>query len=135
MNEVLTRSAKIWLGKDDILHLEPLGTREQTLEDAIENVAAVTKVAGGVRRPLLIHFQKAAPQTPECRAHYTSEAANAAISACAILTDSMLGRVIGNLMIGMNKTSTPIRLFATEKEALQWLEEFPIKSSRQRATT
>lgn len=132
MNEVVTNTAKVWLGKDDIIHLESLGTREQTLDDAIENVAAVARIAAGTRRPLLIHFKKAAPQTPECRAYYTSEPATASITACAILTDSMLGRVIGNLMIGMNKTPTPIRLFATEKEAREWLEEFPVKSSRQK---
>jgi hypothetical protein len=82
-----TATAQIWLEENGIVHLEPLARREQGLNDAIENVNAVTEVAAGVRRPLLVHFQQAAPQTQECRAYYTSEAAAQHITACAAASE------------------------------------------------
>lgn len=118
-----TATAQIWLEESGIVHLEPLARREQGLDDAIENVNGVREMAAGVRRPLLVHFQQAAAQTPECRAHYTSEAAAQHISACAIVTSSVLGRVIGNLMIGMSKTNLPLQLFDTAEAAEKWLLE------------
>jgi hypothetical protein len=118
-----TATAQIWLEENGIVHLEPLARREQGLNDAIENVNGVRETAAGVRRPLLVHFQQAAAQTPECRAHYTSAAAAQHITACAIVTSSVLGRVIGNLMIGMSKTNLPLRLFDTIEAAEKWLLE------------
>jgi len=65
------------------------------------------------------------PIPGELRAHayYTSEAAAHQITACAIVTSSVLGRVIGNLMIGMSKTNLPLKLFDTAEAAEQWLLE------------
>jgi hypothetical protein len=73
----------------------------------------------------LIHFQTAVAQTPECRSYYTSEAAFRALSAVAIVTKSTLGRIIGNLMIGMNTSATPLRLFEDDESALAWLVAGP----------
>lgn len=118
-----TATAHIWLEENGIVHLEPLARRKQELSDAIENVNGVRAVSAGVRRPLLVHFQQAAAQTPECRAHYTSGAAAHHIVACAIVTSSVLGRVIGNLMIGMSETNLPLRLFDAAEPAEEWLLE------------
>ncbi|MFZ5890438.1 MAG: hypothetical protein ACOY0T_05150 [Myxococcota bacterium] len=119
---IVTRTARIWLGDDDLVHLQPHARREQNLEDAKENVAAVKKACGGYPKPLLIHFQAAAPQTPECRAHYLSHEACSAVTAVAIVTNSMLGRIVGNLMIGMHSTGAPVRLFDNHEKAVTWLQ-------------
>jgi hypothetical protein len=122
MHTIVTQTAKIWLAQDGIVHLQPHARREQDLNDAIENVAAVTELAGGVKRGLLIHFQEAVAQTPECRSYYTSETAFQAVRALAIVTKSTLGRIIGNLMIGMNASTVPIRLFDSDEAGLAWLK-------------
>ena len=121
MHTIVTATARVWLGDDDVIHLRPHARREQTLADAIENVAAVEEVGGGVRRPLMIHFQSAAAQTPECRSYYMSETAARSVLAVAIVTSSTLGRIVGNLMIGINGTSAPVRLFDDDESALAWL--------------
>jgi hypothetical protein len=117
-----TASSSIWLADDGIVHIRALANRQQGLKDAIENVSGVARIAGGVKRPLLVHFQMAAPQTPECRAYYVSEEAARAVVAVAIVTSSVLGRVIGNLMLGMNDHKIALKLFDTEPEAQKWLE-------------
>jgi hypothetical protein len=124
MEPIITRTARIWLGDDRIVHLQPLARREQTLADAIENVSSVATMCGGVVRPLLIHFEAAAPQTPECRPHYLSNEALNVVSAVAIVTTSMLGRIVGNLMIGRHTRGAPVRLFEDNAKALVWLKEF-----------
>jgi hypothetical protein len=130
MEPIVTRTARIWLGDERVVHLQPLARSEQTLEDAIQNVAAVAKAAGGAVRPLLIHFEAAAPQTPECRAHYLSDEATSAVSAVAIVTSSMLGRIVGNLMIGMHTRGSPVRLFDSYDKALAWLMGFLAPAAR-----
>jgi hypothetical protein len=126
MDELVTRTARIWLAQDGIVHLQPHARHEQGLSDAIENVSAVAQVAGRVRRPLLIHFQTAAPQTPECRAYYMSDEGASAVSGVAVVTTSVLGRVVGNLMIGMNKGRYPFRLFGSETQASAWLQSLAV---------
>jgi len=121
--QLSTASARIWLAPNGVVHIQPLQNRMQGLSDAIENVSGVGIVAGGVRRPLLVHFQVAAAQTPECRAHYVSEEAAQIVCAVGIVTRSVLGRVIGNLMLGMNETKIPLRLFDDERSAESWLLE------------
>jgi len=130
MEPITTRTARVWLSDEGIVQLQPLARREQTLEDAIENVAAVAKTCAGTVRPLLIHFEAAAPQTPECRAHYLSDEALRAVAAVAIVTTSMLGRIVGNLMIGMHTRGAPVRLFENNDKALEWLKEFLTPSAR-----
>jgi hypothetical protein len=104
------------------VHIESTAHHKQSLPEAIENVAGVAHVAAGVRRPLLVHFQRAAPQSPEARAHYTSEAAAQAVCAVAIVTSSVLGRVVANLMLRMT-APLPIQLFESDEAARQWLLE------------
>ena len=123
MNTVVTQTAKVWLDDDTgFVNLEPHARRKQELADAVENVAAVRTVAQGVKRPLLVHFQSAVPQSPECRAHYTSRESAHSITAVAIVTSSTLGRIIGNLMIGMQQADVPARLFDDVKSATAWLK-------------
>ncbi|HET9954959.1 MAG TPA: hypothetical protein VFQ61_10670 [Polyangiaceae bacterium] len=125
MAELTTRTARVWLGEDDgLVHLQPLARREQTLDDAVENVQAVKSVCAGVVRPLLIHFEAATAQTPECRAHYLSDEATSAVSAVAIVTNSLLGRIVGNLMIGMHTRGAPVRLFDCTEKASAWLASY-----------
>lgn len=123
MKTVVTQTAKVWLDDSTgIVNLEPHARRKQEVADAVENVAAVRTVTDSVKRPLLVHFQSAVPQSPECRAHYTSREAATSITAVAIVTSSTLGRIIGNLMIGMQQSDLPVRLFDTTESAIAWLK-------------
>lgn len=123
VNNVTTSTSRIWLDETDgIVHLEPRARRKEELADAIENVNAVFAVSGRVRRPLLVHFQSAVALSPECRAYYTSAEAARSVTAIAIVTSSTMGRIIGNLMIGMHPAQVPSRLFDDVEGATEWLK-------------
>jgi hypothetical protein len=82
----------------------------------------VEKVGLGVPRPLLVDLTLAGPQSAECRAHYMSAEANRCTKALAIVTRSLLARVVANFIMGSNRTNVPMRLFENEASALAWLE-------------
>ena len=118
---IVTQTAEVWLGDDGILHIDITNPREHTLDDARENADAARRAAGGVRRPLLSRVLNPGPMTNEARAYYASEEAARSLTALAMVTTSVLGRIVANLLIGLNSTPVPMRLFTSEQAALVWL--------------
>ena len=123
-NRILTQTGEVWLGEDGIIRIEIRNPREHTLGDAIENVDAVRRAGGGVRRPLMSRIAAPGPMTSEARAYYASPDAARAITALAMVTNSVLGRIVANLLMGLNGTQIPMRLFGSEDAGLHWLRNF-----------
>jgi hypothetical protein len=130
---IQTRSAYVWLGRDGIIRIRPHSRQREDLADAMANVSAVAKVGQGARRRLLVDLSDAGPQSSEARDHYMSPESKKNITAMAIVTASMLGRIIANLIQGSNRSSVPVRLFASEAEALRWLEDQELPESGPRS--
>ncbi len=87
------------------------------------NVRAVAKIAQGVPRRLLVDLTEAGPQSTECRNYYGSAEAKKNVTAMAVVTGSLLGRIVGNMILGANRTTVPARLFTDEASALAWLDQ------------
>jgi hypothetical protein len=107
--------------------------KREELDDAMANVAAVAKVGGGSRRRLLVDLSSAGPQSHEAREYYMSPDSKKNTAAMAIVTGSLLGRIVGNLILGSNRTDVPVRLFSSEAAALAWLEDQPPPDSAPRS--
>jgi hypothetical protein len=43
------------------------------------------------------------------------------LTALAMVTTSVLGRIVANLLMGLSSTPIPMRLFSNEQAALMWL--------------
>lgn len=97
------------------------------------NVRAVAQVGQGKKRRLLVDLSEAGPQSTECRDYYMSAESKKNISAMAVVTGSLLGRIIGNLIIGSNRTSVPVRMFPSEAAALGWLSDLEVPDSAPRS--
>jgi hypothetical protein len=121
------------LGEDGIIRIRPFSRLREELDDAIANVAAVARVGQGAKKRLLVDLSQAGPQSTECRDHYMSAESKKNITAMAIVTGTLLGRIIGNLILGSNSTSVPVRLFPSEAAALAWLEEMGLPDSGPRS--
>jgi hypothetical protein len=121
------------LGEDGIVRIKPHSRHREELDDAIANVSAVAKVGQGVRRRLLIDLTDAGPQSTECRDYYASAEAKKNVIAIAVVTGSLLGRIVGNMILGANRANVPVRLFANQAEALAWLEEVDVAESGPRS--
>jgi len=121
--EIVTRTARMWLGNDGIIHNVDLPGLDHSLVDAEENVAAYSRIWAGTRRPLLVDMTQVKSISREARACYATQT-HRYISAVALVVGSPLSRMIANFFLGLNRTAQPTRLFRTVDEAAIWLRPF-----------
>ena len=93
------------------------------LHDAREAVAVTWKVAGEVRRPVLVDIRGVRSQTREAREYFMSEEAAERVVAVALLAASPLSRMLGNFFLRVGAHRIPTRLFTREEAACDWLLE------------
>ena len=119
-----TRTSKTFLREDGIIQSELLPNVEIDLEEAKESVKAGYSVSNGEKRPVLVIFGTVKSLTREARQYFGGQETTEHTSAIALVIGSVASRVIGNFMIGLNKTPYPTRLFTSEDEAVVWLKGF-----------
>ena len=123
-NIIETRVARTFLRQDAILQVDTFPSSEFKLSDAVECIKAQAVLANGIRRPLLVNLGKIKSIDRESRAYLGGVEAEKNVNSTALITSSPVGRIIGNFMMGLNKTLYPTRLFTEEQEALEWLRGF-----------
>jgi hypothetical protein len=94
-----------------------------TRETASENIQTFRRYfPEAVPGPLLILFGKVANLRPGARSHYAkSEEASITATRVALLIDSHVSRVIGNIFMGLDRPEVLTRLFTNEEKAIKWL--------------
>ena len=115
------RTAKIWLGEDGILYIKILPKSEITLEDIKEQFKIASKLVNNKRIPFLIDSRGVKSMERGSR-KFIQEESKKIVSKLAILIGSYTSRLIGNLFIGINKSSYPTKIFTLEDKAIQWLK-------------
>ncbi|XXX78166.1 hypothetical protein WMF30_05290 [Sorangium sp. So ce134] len=96
-----------------------------TLADAKENIAAAKRFSKGAVYPLLCDLTRCKGTDVDARNYYASDEATEGYRAIALLGGRPVGRMIGNVFLAVyGNRSKPIRLFAEEREAIQWLRGF-----------
>jgi hypothetical protein len=121
IEEIRTRVAKFWLREDGIVQFVVDPGCEYTLADAREGFETIIKVSKGKLRPLLADGRNL--KSLDSGARQESAAFEEAMSG-ALLIDSPVSRIIGNVFINFSKPMIPVRLFTSEAEAIQWLKGF-----------
>ena len=122
---IRTRTAEITVEDDAagpivIVRVQP-GV-QQSLEDARDNMAACTRIAGNRRCRLLIDISKAEIISAEGRHFYSGGKLTEWFSALALQVEaSPMGRVMGNLYLRIARPGIPTRLFADSPAAIAWL--------------
>lgn len=123
-NEVTTRTQQIVLEESGIVKCTAFDNIAMTLEDAIENVAAVKTLAKGKKVPVLVDLSNTISASKEARAYFTKPEVAEIQSACAMIVKSLLSQMVGNFFLGLNKTRFPLKLFKNEEEARTWLANY-----------
>lgn len=82
--------------------------------------AAVRAFADGRRLPLLLTVTGVLSVTNDARLTYTN---SVVVSACALLGESPVDRVIAHYLLRARSDSVPARFFTSEAEARDWLRE------------
>jgi hypothetical protein len=122
-SEIKTRIARIYLDDQGIINKEFVPGSEESLEDAKEAWAAVTKLSNGKACPMLVDFTELRKMDSKARTYYSEQETWQTVTACAGITRSFVGRVISNFFLGLNKTPNPTKLFNSKEEALAWLSQ------------
>ncbi len=110
------------------VHLAADGIVEVTLppntvvrsREAQAAAAAVRAFADGRRLPLLLTVTGVLSVTNDARLTYTN---SVVVSACALLGESPVDRVIAHYLLRARSDSVPARFFTSEAEAREWLRE------------
>jgi hypothetical protein len=123
-----TATTCCWLDDSGIAIFIAEGT--QTIENAKENMAVCRQLTSGKKTPVLLDFSNLTSMTREARAYYASEESSSIVSAVAIVTTSVISKLIGNFFIGLNKAAeAPVKIFTNVNEAKGWLRQFIEKSN------
>jgi hypothetical protein len=128
--EIVTRTVRVVLRPDGIVITTNLPNQEHTLADAKTNMEAIGRLAGGIRVPLIVDSRIPANIANEAKKYYASADAAKFVTACAIIASGVLTRVVANLVIPRTKQNMPMKLFASEADAVSWLHSQPVESER-----
>lgn len=123
---LMAPSGPVWLSNDGIVIT--IGTSQvQTIEEAKENLAVTKQVANGMPRPLLVDISKVRAMNKEAREEYVKQQQDQFIAAVALVTNSNIGKMIGNIFIGINESTIPTKLFTDPDKAKDWLLQYKVK--------
>ena len=118
-----TRTARIELSDAGVVIVRIRNGARQSVSDASENVSTAIATRGGQRCPILVDIRQGAPLAADVRRMYSGRNIADAFTALALLIDtSPLGRTMGNVYFSVARLPMPMKMFAEESKALEWLD-------------
>ena len=120
--ETTSPTFRMWLRPDGIVQLVwepgvPIG-----VEDCVAAGDTMDALAGGQKHPLMADTRAGGP-SDRASAHELIRR-DEFVSAIAVIVNTPLRRMLGNLFIARSRPTLPLRLFVDEASALAWLAEF-----------
>lgn len=110
----------VHLAEDGIVEVTLPANSAVRSSEAQAAAAAVRMFADGRRVPVLLRVTGVLSVTDKARVTYTNAAA---ISACALLGESPVDRVIAHFLLRAKPPSIPGQFFTSDAEARNWLKE------------
>ena len=120
VREVRTSTCQHWLGSDGVIRTTALEGARQKAEHAEENLRVYEDLMGAGVKPLLMNFANAGTVESDAQLVYRQWMSKRK-PRMAVLIDSFLGRVMGNLIAVFMRGVLPVKLFGSEQDALVWL--------------
>jgi hypothetical protein len=120
-----TRTARLWIGSDGILRSVITKGAEEILEDAQANMEAGLRLAAGREVPMLVDMTGLRSITRPARRYYADPGPEIKYAtAMALVGGAPIARAIGNFALGLSSPKIPMKMFANEADALEWLRGF-----------
>lgn len=107
---------------DGIIKAVTSDTASITMKEARDFVAALKEFTGGIPHPFLYLPGRHLDINKEARSFMASEEGMKYTKALAIVMQSIIHRVIGNLFITVDRPQKPVRHFENENDAITWLK-------------
>jgi len=96
---------------------------KRTVQNISENIALVKQITGGKKVPLLIYLSKSSVPDKETR-KFSAEQLPNVYTAMAMVSKGGLAQFIMNLLFKFKQPSIPMKSFADDKQAKEWLQQF-----------
>jgi hypothetical protein len=114
--------ADYYYSPDGILYSYSKPTK-RTVKTISDNIALVKKITGGKKVPLLIYLSKSPIPDKETR-KFSAEQLPNIYTAMAMVSNGGLAQFIMNILFKFKQPPIPMKSFADDKEAKEWLKEF-----------
>ena len=121
---VTTSFSKVWLDEDGICRVVLMPGIVVGLVEMQENLAVQIKLQGAGKKPTLVDMRKIKNSTREARDFSAGKEYDQALSAVAILENTVIGKILRNLFINFSKPIYPTKLFTSEDAAIDWLKDY-----------
>lgn len=120
---ITTRTARISLDNDGIVHVFYLSYSDVDVEDKKEHHAAFAEITGGIKHPFLINAGDHVSFTREARNYGSRMEKHQPFKAFALVARTAAYMLMANFYFQFHKPAMPYRIFRSEEEALKWLKE------------
>lgn len=119
------RLGEVWLDDDlGIVRITALPNATITLDDAKEEMAAIRRVSGGERRPLLVDIRTSYINA-DAREYYGSDESRATWRAVALLSSNPQATAVSTMWAAAyDHQDAPSRVYFAEAPAIEWLRGF-----------
>ncbi len=111
----------LWLDEQEILHCKAKNIIS-TVENLKECLALVNKLTQGRSLCFLIDLTDAKPVSKAVREFVLREPKE--YRAMALITDSLVGQMVGKIFLSLAALDSPTKLFLDEKKAVDWLKKY-----------
>ena len=116
-------ASTLWFDKSGILYSVSKKAASRTLEETIKSVEEFKKLIGPKKVCMLVDITNASPTSRELR-EYTAKVLPEFVKAMAMVSSSVAGRMLGNLYFSIRVQPFPTKVFNSEKEAKDWLQQY-----------
>ena len=95
----------------------------RTVKNISGNIALIKQITGGKKVPLLIYLSNSSVPDKETRKFSTEQLPNV-YTAMAMVSNGGLAKFIMNLLFRFKAPPIPMKSFADDEEAREWLKQF-----------
>ncbi len=125
--KVRTKINEKWVDENGILWIKVIEGAHIDLPSLIDDNAVNAPLTGGKKALALYDARNYYTITNEATDYLRSGILNKSRIATAIVTSSLGTRLLVNFLGKIKKVESPMKMFATEEEALVWLDTFKMK--------
>lgn len=124
MKKKKTKSIKVTLLKEGILHIHLKANSEVSLNDAVSAVEKMGELSKGKKLPVFIDAGEFCSIDSEARIFSASKESNVYTLADAIAYNNLGQKLIAIFYLNQNNPTVPTKVFSEKKEAVTWLKTF-----------
>lgn len=124
MKFVETRTAKIGLDENNILHILLFENIIVDYEDTLDNYLVVKNLTKGEPCLKLIDIRHQVRILPKAKRFIDSKDVQAKTIARAVLVNNTVAKLTLNFFVKFNSRGIPTKFFVTKQNAIHWLKTF-----------